>query len=840
MKYFFNYLLVIQLFGSCSSNILFDEQAGMLRLAIDNTGKMTTLEDMSTNINYVAKEASYLIECSKYGADSIMVQPFLAENLGDNKYLLSYPNGVKLTVSIVSTKDYFRMELVAAEPLSDISQINWGPYNTNMQSYSGEWFGIIRSDDCTIGILGLEPNTDGYNWLPSIAQYTDEGASLKLTSFDHTKGVFRDGKGKENKLRISTPIDVTVVGSAIAMYSSKAGYDNELDAVEKVVRAEELPYPTINGEWNKRSIEAQKFCLWAYYTEENFDEYIEFANDIGASTICNPSGFSSNWGHFDVDLKKYGSIEAICNNSRKADELGIGTALYSLTTFLKPINAREPYLAPVPDDRLQTWRYETVVNKKINKNDKTIILKNDHNTLATLEAGARFIRINNEFIEFKEYKEDGGSIIISECLRGEFHTDVATHKEQTLVKFMYVAGYRNFYPGTIELSNEFSDRFFNLHKAGEHSFFVTDGFESCLETGYNCYAGNLFMDKFYKHCVENNRETLLKGSNFSQYSWHHYSHMSWGEGDSDKGVRGSMLDYRLSRQVLLSSSLMPKKLGQFYPDQATVEDVEWLMAFSTGWDSGVDFLMNLNSFKKNPDYDEIVAKLHLWTEARIEKAFTEEQKRDLRQTDREYKLSRKSDGSWNLKFVKYWQWDKVKIKPSSDMQAKSISGGDISSCSIDWFWTHNPATYHEVILSDDMTHNSGSRPSEWSVLYPKYTNTDNAWFPTDLRYFQFVLRLPEDAPCAVSNIKVTFNGDEMVIPMTLNPGEYLTMPHLTPTVCIYDKEHQLVEEKKIRGYIPYTEMGSTAKITMAGDSEDKNKNPQMIMNVRCQNGFYYQ
>ncbi|NQU53438.1 MAG: hypothetical protein HQ522_12965 [Bacteroidetes bacterium] len=840
MKYFIISFFSLFLMSSCISNNIFDEQAGRLTLSIDHTGKISSLKDKTSNRDYIAQTPSYLITCSKYGADSIMLQPLAAKNIGNHQLLLTYPEGVTLTVSVVPTENYFRMELVEAEPLSEISQIKWGPYYTNMQGFIGEWFGIVRSEDCAIGIMGLEPNTDGHTNLASIAQYTDEGASLQLSSYDYTKGVFRDNTGKENKLRIAKPIPVTVVGSSVAMYASQIGYDNELNTVEKIVLEENLPYPTINGEWNKRSIEAQKFCLWSYYNEKNYDDYLKFAQEIGARILCKPGGFSKNWGHFEIDLKNFaGGESGLKNSSKKAKGIGIGTTLYTLTTFLKPLSDREPYVAPVPDERLQTWRYGTTVKRTIEKRDKEVVLKSSPNILETIKAGAKTIKIDNEIIEFKAHREEREEIVLSECKRGCFFTEKQNHQKNAPVKFMYIAGYQNFYPGTIDLSNEFSDRLFEILKNTDQEMFVTDGFESCLETGYRCYTGNLFMDYFYKKCKENKREILWTGSNFSQYTWHHQSHMSWGEGDQDKGIRGSMLDYRISRQVQLSTSLLPKKLGQFYPNLASVEDIEWLMAFATGWDSGVDFKLDLDKFKKNPNYDKIVKKLHLWAQAREEKAFTEEQKKQLRQTDREYKLSRESDGSWNLKFVKYWQSDKVKIRPSSDLPVHSKSGADILPCSIDWTWTHNPATYYEVILSDDMLHTTGVQRSEWHVEYPSYTNPDGSWYQTDSRHFQFVVRLPEDAPCAVNNIELTFDGYKILIPMILKPGEYLTMPQIVPVVCIYDKNHQLVEEKMIRGTIPFTQNGTNVNITVSCTPKVKGKNPPLIMNVRCQNGYFY-
>jgi len=43
----------------------------------------------------------------------------------------------------------------------------------------------------------------------------------------------------------------------------------------------------------------------------------------------------------------------------------------------------------------------------------------------------------------------------------------------------------------------------------------------------------------------------------------------------------------------------------------------------------------------------------------------------------------------------------------------------------------------------------------------------------------------------------------------------------------------------IRGTIPFTQNGTSANITVSCTPEVKGKNPPLIMNVRCQNGYFY-
>lgn len=361
------------LITSCNSNIIFEKDAGSISIAIDKNGKLVSLKDTEKNVDYIAKDTSYLMICSKYGTNDKLEVPNSAICTDGKLIHLTYPNNIKLTVSIEPKENYFRMELVKAEPVSEVSMIKWGPFNTNAQGIIGSWLGIVRSDDFSIGALSLEPNTDGANHLSSIAKYTEEGASIQLMSCDHTRGVFRDCNrgGLENELRHSRPIDVTVEGSSIALYGSKQGYDNELDLIEQIELKEGLPHLTYGGVWNKRSREQCRSCVWGYFDENHFKNYLEIADKMNVGNLCLHHGFSKNWGHFDIDEKQYtNGFQGILEMSKDAQSMGIGTALYSLTTFTKSRPEREPYLAPIPDNRLQTWRYESEVIKDVKSGDK--------------------------------------------------------------------------------------------------------------------------------------------------------------------------------------------------------------------------------------------------------------------------------------------------------------------------------------------------------------------------------------------------------------------------------------------------------------------------------------
>ncbi|MDR1141355.1 MAG: hypothetical protein LBL62_06665, partial [Planctomycetaceae bacterium] len=416
------------------------------------------------------------------------------------------------------------------------------------------------------------------------------------------------------------------------------------------------------------------------------------------------------------------------------------------------------------------------------------------------------------------------------------------HKDQSRIRLMVFSGYHNFYPGTLDMSNEFSERLSDIILQADLDNFVVDGFESCYETGYGTYTGNIFLKNLFEKLAKNKKEILTTTSQFTNYSWHFMSHISLGEGDRDRGFRFSMLDYRLSRQLEMHRNLLPNKMGQYGgASDATAEDINWVMALATGWDSGVDFWVDTKSIKNNPEYEQVVKTFSSWEQAKVENAFSEHQKMLLRQSDVIYKLTHKDGDGWDLKFDRRWQNEKVKILPPSVMNATPVNGGaeSVKPLSIDWSWTHNPALYNEIGLSDDLISQANGNETSWKVTFPQYTENPKAWFHTNNRHFQYVIRVPENAPSAVKNFRVSVNGKSIEIPATLQPGQYLSIPHLVEIACIYDKNHQVLSEVYLHGVIQHVQKGQTATVALSCDAVENGAKPEVIMNVRCQNGYCY-
>jgi len=322
-------------------------KTGTLCLQLDKTGKITALKDIKGNKNYLnLKDSSYLLQAQTYSQrDNRTLMTPVAMNVIKNtsnltEVELKFKGNITLTVAIKSKKDYFRMEVINASPLKEISHIMWGPYKTIMRGPVGRWLGLNRSNDFTIGLITLEPNTDG---LPgraaTAASYQPYGSSLELISFDHTRERFLFPIKKGN-LKRAVPIPgLTVVGSKVALFGCPRGKKSELDVIEEIELAEDLPHPTYKGKWIKRSLDVKAPSIWTNHDQKYENKYIELAQKFAAGTLCRFHGFYKNWGHFEIDPKIYpGGMPAVVSNSKKAKDKGIDMTLHTLTTFLRGVS----------------------------------------------------------------------------------------------------------------------------------------------------------------------------------------------------------------------------------------------------------------------------------------------------------------------------------------------------------------------------------------------------------------------------------------------------------------------------------------------------------------------
>ena len=833
--------------------------AERLLFAVDDKGKVTVVSDNASGTNYIMQSSSsYLMRIQKWDGkvnpkNNPMLDPVSAKLIKKDSSAalveLMYKNGEKLQIALENKKKYIKMKLVKIEQLNDISKVTWGPFFLKMHEPVGSYIGIARSLDFSVGMLSLDMNTDGEGWDHTFgAMYDRGGTKLVQESYDRTKP---RALRHQCKYVISTPIKgVTVKGSSVAVFGVKRGRDFELKLLESIETAEKLPHPMFKGKWTKRSREMKSPCLWMSVNEKNIDNVISLAKDFAAGSVCQFHGFFSNWGHFNISNKDYPrGLKGVQAVSKRCAEAGIHNTTYTLTTFLKPHPEKEPYIAPVPDDRLAYLRLNSEMSlaAPITADAKSMRIKLSNGLTEemkdALKRFRRVLRVDNEMIEVKSWKTiDDNTILCENLERGGWLTTKASHKAGAKGRFMFVSGYNNFYPGNQEMNLEVAEHIGKVSVNGGMGKIILDGYESILISGDDAYGRNTFLQKLYD--MSRAQEILFTGSNFGNYSWHIMSFMSWGEFDKEKGFRGTMLEIRLALQTRLINSLMPNKLGQYYPDKDTsIEDMEWLCNQIAGWDAGVDLCMDYKNVHQNPAYDKLAETFRLWEEARIKHPFTENEKLNLRQTTSVYRLSKTSQGKYKLKFIRHWIDGRAKVLPSSEIKLKSLSGDkkSVAPCSASWKLTHNPGIYSRLALSDDLVYTAGMGVKKWKMTLPS---------PVDPRAhkdipFRCIIRLAPGAPCGVRNIAIKCNDHLLGIRyITLKPGEYFAIPHNNQYGYVYDsntnmaKSEVFIHQDNPYWFLPTMHKGKGNTIEIQCEPLKRGASPKVLVNVQYYDRYF--
>ncbi len=822
--------------------------AGLLRVELDTAGRIVALTDAKSGVNRMhTAETSDLLAIRLHGDDR-RLRPVRIERLAESspedgmRLRLSYDGGVSVVLDVINRGRHTRMTLVAVRDTSGANPVAaafWGPYVTDMTGAPGEFIGLLRANGFSMGLLSLEPNTDGAvvkgvsQYEVRMARYIEDGSGscLEAQACDHT----RAGVG-ENAITIRGEPGLTVVGSAVAIFGCAT--DDELDVIEAIETAEDLPHPMFEGTWIKRSAATLKPSVWIPFNERNVTDCIETARRMDALALCAFHDMFGNWGHFDPDPRLWPSgMAGIREAARKAQAAGVRVVMYTLTTFIKPHPWPEPYVGPAPDDRLQTMGPPTALAADLGAEDVVLALEKRPGLAEALRIAFEFgswierykenqvVRVGNEIIYYRSVREEGDRLIIEGCRRGTFDTQAVPHPRGTRAVRLFLNIFRNFFPGTLDMQDEVADNIARVALEGEFGQITFDGHESCFDTGHGIYSRNRLTKRVYDRCGE--RIPLYTGSNLGNYDWHVLSFIRWGEWDLEKGFRGTMLDYRIMRQVQHGRNRMPHGLGQYYPSDATLEDVEWLMARAAGWDAAVDFHIFPEVFARNPERDAILDAVRLWNQAQIEGVFNEAQKRELRQTDRLYSLARGADGKWALTFKGRWRHASVEILPSAAFTVEPASpGASVAPCSIDWSWTHNPAIFAKAGLSADLV---GRGDAAWTVTYPAADRegTDS---------LQFVLRLAADAPCAVRNPRISVDGKlAFIIPAVLQPGQYLSTVHDSPMAFLYDAAHEVIGEAHVIGCLcnlPAIARGQAHRIGLSVEPPAQDGAVMLTLNLR--------
>lgn len=247
-------------------------KAGFLSIGLDQAGRVVSLVDLRNGTDYAAAGRSVPLVSVVLGDGKQEAATQVQVSRRDPRVLVFSSAKVTVEVKVVKYATYSTLEVVRldAAPGTDVQTLLWGPLSTSVTQKVGEDVGVVGNSRFAFGIIPLNDKTVGA-WpkefdslgfgadvesLPyghagtqngrSAGAKTSWGSILRAYTYDYSKVRIREGEIPIGPL--SGP-EGKILGSKLAVFGSAP--DLVLTVLSQVAQGEDLPYPTINGQWQK-------------------------------------------------------------------------------------------------------------------------------------------------------------------------------------------------------------------------------------------------------------------------------------------------------------------------------------------------------------------------------------------------------------------------------------------------------------------------------------------------------------------------------------------------------------------------------------------------------------
>ncbi|MFO7616821.1 MAG: hypothetical protein R6V75_06185 [Bacteroidales bacterium] len=653
----------------------FQWETEQFRMKISATGTVTGIYQAGSGKNYLYE--GHPAPLMQIRRESAFIQPVGASlEPGTGILLLEFPNATTARIAVGQQPTHLTFTLQEITGADSIDLVVWGPYPTTISETVGETVGVVRDSVFAIGIQALnlktlggfpteesdiEPSYDIFE-TGSLIDVADSikvfyrGQTARKEPFGSVLQAYCRNRDRERVIPnwgheryVAPPFeDGGVTGSSIALFGSRA--DQALATIGEIELAEGLPHPMIGDEWAKTAREATAAYLIMNFGIREFEDALALTKKAGLKYLYQEGPFET-WGHFKLNARQFPeNWETMRLMVERAEEEGILLGIHTLSNF---ITTNDPYVTPVPDPRLAKVGATTLA-QPLSATEKTIGIADPGFFNQMINNTLRAAVIGNEIIRYREVSEEAPWRLLG-CERGAFGTKASVHAVGSVIAKLMDHPYQTFLSDN-ELSEEIALRiadFFNQTGCRQISF---DGLEGNWSTGMGQYGRQRFTQIWYDHLQpELQGRVITDASNPGHYFWHMFTRMNWGE-PWYAGFRESQTQYRLLNQLYFNRNLIPAMLGWFkMTPETSLEDVEWLLARSAGFDAGYALVTSLEAVSRNGFSNPILQAIKLWEQARMAGAFPEEAREQLQDIRNEFRLETDGPTNWNLYPYTIWR-----------------------------------------------------------------------------------------------------------------------------------------------------------------------------------------
>ena len=644
--------------------------AGYLHVGLSRAGQVTALTDERTGRNYIAAGhgTASLVSLMVSGKQ---VQPTKLTLAGNTlRFTGSGGFEVDVTVQDKATYSTFTVTKAVAPSGGDLQTLLWGPLPTTITQTLGEAVGIVRDNGFAVGMKPLTDRTEGgwpreevntpIGWQNEVASdpsnlqvspngleewsvgaRTPWGTLLRAFTFDYTKQRDRQASynGGPNYPTPEGPLpgsQGSVVGSSVALFGTTP--DMAPTVLSAIAANQGLPYPTIDGQWQKvAQATSQSFLVLSDLNTGDVDKAAAYAKAAGITVIYSLPNAEGPWqsaGHYHFDDSFGGSDSTAKALVSKANADGVQVGTHTLSDF---IDTNDPFVTPTPSADLARG-LSTTLAQSLSAGSTSAYLT----SCAPLAAGVAgaMLSVDDELFSYGSSSMVDGQCVVTGLGRGSWGTKAAAHAGGARASRILENEYGGAL-GDLNIINGIASRFAGMWNTTGIKAMSFDGLESASQAGLGPYGmATLVNDTFRQQTAKDGfiSETSRMGSNI----WDGLSRASWGE------VGSTSMNQVFINNAYYQANYLPGMLGWISLDNS-LQTVEDDLARGAGLNAGAGFQTSVSDLSSGSQTSALLDAAKQWETARNLGAFTADERALMRDQSTHWHLSVVTSGkAWSL------------------------------------------------------------------------------------------------------------------------------------------------------------------------------------------------
>ena len=396
-----------------------------------------------------------------------------------------------------------------------------------------------------------------------------------------------------------------------------------LDVMENVEHDFNMP----SGAKNRRLPIQRYSYFWGHPwtgqpVPDNIDEYLSYAKQGGYRIfMLSYFSFTDAPGHYLFNKRYQRGVEDLKFVTDKIRAAGMKVGLH---IHYNKAGLKDPYVTPVPDQRLHKLRHFTLAAGVDDKADTIEVNENPKG--CPMADGTRILQIGDELLTYKEFT-NVKPFLFSGCSRGHLKTVARSHAAGSRASLLDMDGPRWIrYDQNTDIQDESSKCLAEIfRKTGPYEFVYFDGTEDV----HAPFWYNITNSQYRTYRLLKPEPQACEAAINTHFSWHMNTRSNaydvWP--DAKNFVR--QMPMRSAPVRLFDFTRLQFGWSTFIAPDA----LEYLFSRAAAWDCPASITATLGNISRNPRREDCLDVMKTWEDARLAGKLTDKQLNMLRTLD---------------------------------------------------------------------------------------------------------------------------------------------------------------------------------------------------------------